>query len=754
MPQAIPLVLAGAVASAGLTGLPLILANLAVAALSNVLLKKNEDTSYVAKSISTMSRDGIKPRTIVYGEAQLSGPIVYAGGNGYPYGGPSAGLSVLVALTGHPLEEIVSVSLGADVFYFDTGVADNNWAIEAKFKNNTRLFAMTGQETYSPHAVAFTNAVGYPWKAYNTTATTNTNRLDSVGYVGYIINRIDDVWNNIPNLKAHVKGKRVRSSQAMYTLQQAAQDPMTAPEAYSNNWADCVLDYLMEPYLGLGIPIEEIDLLYFNNAAILSDEFITVPGTNPVYQGKRYTCDGVVSCGNTPMSNLEGLLSAGFGTLAYTQGKYRIYGGEYIPPLVATEDVLTESDLAGPIKIRVTVPRNERFNAVRGTYLQKGRELDARSSRFNTKLFTVTDFPEVANATYKAADSGSDNYTDVALDGYIYRDLELPFTNNEHTAQRIANIALNTARQAILLEAEVKVKAIRYSVGDNIKVNFPSLALGQETNVNFQAAVFGVPLLAGGTITSIPIVSGGSGYNYPPSLLITTDAGADAIMFAVLDQGTIVEIIIVSGGTGYTIADTIVAEDPTLLSLQWSDKVFKIQTWAPTSRGTINLTLQEDTASSYADYISISSDSAPDVGVVTSLDAYTPSNLVLDSGVEGAGTSIDGTWVPSLVATFSPGLDPVVVSHYTVEMSKGSVVSSDLSIVSVDATVEDPVSSGEYTATVNFTLAEDPTLVVPYALTSADAEGEFNMVNNIGTLASPVYVDEKSNYGNLTVLFI
>lgn len=722
MPQAIPLVLGAAVSSAGLTAIPLIIANLVVAAISNALVKAGLEKAD-RQEIKQMVRTNSEPKTILYGEAIISGPILYMEAHAKTTGNYANFLDVAVVLTGHPVEEIVEVFLDDNKYL----VTD----LDAEFRPTdekgpwTRIFTITGQDSEDFNARALRKSFGPPWcdtaslinrRITNLEVLNCTSKVKDASYIGMTLRFNPEIWSAIPNLKARVKGKLVRDSVDMYNLQQSAQDPMSSIKRYSTNWSDCVLDYLMDPYIGLGTPVTEIDLLFFRNAALLSDESVETAIDSGVFIN-RYTCNGIEKTDNQPIGILENMLTAGFGTLVYTQGKYRLYGGEYTIPLSASEDIIVEDDLAGPVKIRVTVPRQDRFSAVRGTYIDADKD------------FTVSDFPEVSNPLYKVADAGSDNYIDPELDGYIYRDITLPFTNDVHIAQRLAKLTLDRARQAILLELSMKPKGIRYSVGDNVKVNFPTLTAGIETNVNFSSATLGLVIITSNSVTSVGLTTGGSGYNYPPEITFSGGGGEGAGAITVIDQGVIVAILITSGGTGYTSTPSVILSNPVGNVNAWTDKVFKVEEWKPKEDGTITLILHEDAEVIYVDNETVTADSAPDIGNEPAVPDYAPSRLQLDTGAGVSFKNAAGVWVPRIKASFTPAIDPNLVDHYEIQLGDGSASSFPIQTIQADAVTEDPVSSDRYTAIINIVLDRSIESIQPYAEeTNNGAVADFNFL--------------------------
>lgn len=58
--------------------------------------------------------------------------------------------------------------------------------------------------------------------------------------------------------------------------------------------------------------------------------------------------------------------------------------------------------------------------------------------------------------------------------------------------------------------------------------------------------------VTGGVITAFTVVTGGSGYTYPPSIVINGNPGTGLQAFTTISGGAITGAVIVTGGTGYT----------------------------------------------------------------------------------------------------------------------------------------------------------------------------------------------------------
>ncbi len=157
----------------------------------------------------------------------------------------------------------------------------------------------------------------------------------------------------------------------------------------------------------------------------------------------RYTCNGVIDTDATPKENMQKLLTALHGLLAYQGGEWNLYAGAYRTPTLT----LTDADLdEGPITVTSKVSRRELFNGVKGIFINPD---DA---------FQPTDYPPVTNATYLTEDQNE----------RLWKDTELPFTTSPSMAQRIAKIDLEKARQQITVRLSCNLTAMRLQAGDTV----------------------------------------------------------------------------------------------------------------------------------------------------------------------------------------------------------------------------------------------------------------------------------------------
>lgn len=447
MPQLIPLVLgaaatwaagagaAGGIAASIATGIGLgaayasvvagvigtVVATVASMAMSSIMSPKAASTpspSAETQQRRQSIRGGIEPRQVVYGWARVGGVIVYAASSG----SDQSVLHLVVVLAGHPCHAVETIILNEqsiDVATQMSGSAVTGGA----FAGLADIRIYLGGQASADGTLIAESPDG--WSA--------DHKLLGCTYLALrLVNDQDKFPSGLQNVSAIVRGKN------------DVFDPRTSTSGYTANWALCVLDYLRGDH-GLACSPDEIDMASMIVAANLADELVQINEAGTEFQ-VRYGIDGAFSLDAAPLDVMEGLLAAGAGTLVYVQGQYQLYGGAYSAPTVT----LTPGDFAGDVELETRPPRRQLFNAVRGTYIDPGSAWQAR------------EFPPFKVPEFEAQDGEQ-----------IWSDLALRFTIDGTRAQRLAKIALFTARDSLRVTAPMRYAAIRLAVWQMVGLTFP-----------------------------------------------------------------------------------------------------------------------------------------------------------------------------------------------------------------------------------------------------------------------------------------
>ena len=439
-------VAAAAVAAIGLSGVAATAATIAVGAVVSMAVNaltisptKNRTTTLSSAERKEMVRSAILPRRVIYGRARVSGPLVFAYTTDLNSGAKNFFLHMVVAIAGHEVEDYGTLYVNDEAVELVMGA--DGWRVPplgSRYLNGAQRDGVNGtlmgsnllQTRY--HSGVDVQASDF-YLMRDVPVWTEAHRLQGSAYIYAKLYWDSNVWSSgLPNLSVVVKGRLV-------------EDPRTGTKSWSDNPALCIRDYLLSDF-GMHCAADEIDEASFIAAANLCDEM--VPVTNGADQ-KRYTCNGVFSLDEKPIDIMEHLLSSCAGALVYTQGQYRLYPAAYRLPQIT----LDESALRGPVVVRPMPPRQKRPNTVRGTYISPDHAWQA------------SDFVPVTNATYLAQDCGE----------VIAQELDLPFTNNSATAQRLAQLQLERSRRALTVEMPCTLAALDVAVMEPVRLTIAQL---------------------------------------------------------------------------------------------------------------------------------------------------------------------------------------------------------------------------------------------------------------------------------------
>lgn len=387
------------------------LLSVALAGISYLLTPKPAapDFSGSQRAITVTVRTPVGPREIVYGKRRKGGVLVFAGESD-----ANKFLHLVVALAGHECEAIEEVYFNDELAFNAAGTA------QGRFVGNATLTKHLGADTQVADSGLIAALPGV-W--------TEDHRLRGICYIYVRLTFNADVYRNVPNITAIVKGKKIF-------------DPRTSLTVWSDNAALCEADYLNDSRYGLGAPYgTEIDNPVLIAAANVSDELVQIPAGQTE---KRYTCNGIVSSAEEPQGNIQGLLSTMQGTLIYSGGFWIIKAGAFEVPTVT----LDENDLRGNLQVQARVPRRELFNAVRGVFVSPKND------------WQPADFPPFVSSTFQTQDNGEQ----------IWHDIALPFTTTETMAQRLAKIELFRNREQIAVGYPCSLKALQLRAGDTVGI--------------------------------------------------------------------------------------------------------------------------------------------------------------------------------------------------------------------------------------------------------------------------------------------
>ena len=384
---------------------------------------------------------------VIYGKMRVGAVIVFDGTTG----SNNKFFHRVLAVAGHEVESFEEIYINdAKVTQLDPDgnvaqVELPNGDLSSRYNNVLRLKLKTGTSDQA----ADTDLVNEvpDW--------TNEHRLRGIAYIYARFSfNADKYPNGLPTITAVVKGKKVY-------------DPRTQTTVWSDNPALCLRDYLTETGYGLGEEEANIDDSRVIEAANVCEYF-----NYPTLTGDaRYTCNGSFITSVTPYDILNDLLTSMGGLLWYSQGKWRIKPAYWTDPVLD----LTLDDFRSSVSVQTRHSRRDNFNVVKGTF------------RGEVSNWQVTDYPQVTNSVFVAADGGQESVID----------LDLPFTSDPDIAQQIALVSLERNRQQLTVSASFGMRAFQVQVGDNIRLTNSRFGW---TNKEFEVVLWTFGLADGGDI--------------------------------------------------------------------------------------------------------------------------------------------------------------------------------------------------------------------------------------------------------------
>ena len=297
--------------------------------------------------------------------------------------------------------------------------------------------------------------------------------------------------------------------------------------AFSSNPALCAADYFTDTVVGLSVDPSKINWDTVVVAADICDETVSIPG--PSTQS-RYTCNVVLYAAlndSDRRNNLETLASAMLGHVVYRSGKYEIHAGaaSNTSPF-STSFAITEDDLVGRISLRTEMPSSEKYNFVRGQFVDPERSWE------------LAEFPPRANAAYEATDGERKT-----------REAIFQATTNSYEAQRKAMVVLKRSRLKRQATLELGMSAFKIKPWDVGTVTLSALGWDTQlvrcmswnlrddgmisaTFLEEDSTVWDDPEIADYSVPGWSTPAAGSGYVPFPPTNFTAQPVVDGILFS------------------------------------------------------------------------------------------------------------------------------------------------------------------------------------------------------------------------------
>ena len=434
---------AGAGASAGYV-FAVNVARMAVLALAAKAFTPKPDLSQLAREKTQTVRDTIHPQRFVYGRDLISGPIIY----GNTRGTDNAFMTLAVALTGHEIDAIEEFHMDSHVIDASTGIAGGN-VIAGQYTDVMQINWLLGVQSQSCAALL---------QQYSALFGALTHRGLGHAYMVVEMELVEGnqaYENGAPaNLKALVRGKKVYDPRLDSTNGGTGLHRLNDPATWewSDNPALCLADFLRDEKFGMKEDDDRIDWPMVITAANICDELVSIPGAATQ---KRYTCNVTFQSTEKRGDVRDTLLNSMLGRMVFSQGVWKMWAGAALTPDVT----LDETYLAGSIQVQATAGAKERYNRVRGKFVDASRN------------YTASSYPELRSTVYETADGGE------------VRPLVVDFlaTNNTFEAQRKGITTLKQSRQQRVVVFAGNLKCFSIQPGAVVSLNLTEFGFAGET---------------------------------------------------------------------------------------------------------------------------------------------------------------------------------------------------------------------------------------------------------------------------------
>jgi len=388
-----------------------VLINIGISAIVSNLTKPDKpDRRDSLREYNINVRGTTEHQRIIYGETLAAGMLWFI----KTAGKFNEDLYQAITIAGHECEDITDMWIDKDVIpaeYIDW--AGDGGVTSGDYRGYTSLntpvhfekwLGSSNQEVSSSMLYAFPTEIN--------SETKGRGQTWFLARLAYTLNQ-SPVWSaGAPNsIRALTKGKKIYDPRSDDT-QSFGTGPLRLTNSLTWLWSDnpalCWADYMIDNNLGLGEDYSKIDYGYVASAAEICDTVLyTSVGTD-----KRFRCNGTLSTADDYKENIERILSSMNGQAALQNGTWKLRGWAYETPTLQ----FTDDDLRDDIRINLHPAEKSRYNEVRGTFIDKGRQWEQSS------------FPPITSSEYLFRDNMNK----------LSRDISLQMTTDLYMAQRLA----------------------------------------------------------------------------------------------------------------------------------------------------------------------------------------------------------------------------------------------------------------------------------------------------------------------------
>jgi hypothetical protein len=212
--------------------------------------------------------------------------------------------------------------------------------------------------------------------------------------------------------------------------------------------------YLMDTRFGRKVPASRIDWALVVAAANICDEFLTAGSAPPSGMQRRYTCNAVFSCADDPYEVLATIASSMMGVIYRSGSKWRMYAGAWATPSFS----LSVGDLVGSVDIETEIPKESKWNSVRGSFLNAAAN------------YQQAEFQPRVSSAFVATDGGQK-----------WKEVQFAACTDEYESQRNAIVLLRQSRNRKTVVAEFGLSAFPVRIFETGTVTIPEIGWTNQT---------------------------------------------------------------------------------------------------------------------------------------------------------------------------------------------------------------------------------------------------------------------------------
>ncbi len=371
---------------------------------------------------------------VVYGEAKIFGTITYA-----DISSDNQTMAFIIPLCEGPIEAI-------DYIWWDnyklTIDGSGNVTNATDLEGNTDDFLNGNLIIHKyPNGGRCSQMEAFSTK-WNTNSSNRTMPNLAYLYVELKYDRDKQVTGLSTKLGAEVRGKKVRTIQSDSTL--------TVSETYSNNPAECLVDYLTNTRYGCGsiITDNDLDLLTFkSHKDFCNDQVNSLDTGGSAVQLNRYETNGFVNTNDTRDINISDLTVNSQSIFAYQLGKFQMISNRALTSSeLSAVPSFNNDNMYGQFTV-VNDGVNSLKNKMTATFISKSENYK------NDQIF-------------REISSNLKGWNETELS----EDTSFKFLNNNVQAQRALDVILNQSRETLLISFKIDITGFDLQINDVIKV--------------------------------------------------------------------------------------------------------------------------------------------------------------------------------------------------------------------------------------------------------------------------------------------